>query len=154
GWLALLLIGSGAGIVYWLSSTPLEAWLGNGPFGDNRKHPPQQEPKQASYRLLGLFAGTTVHAETHPHYRPNAKLYSGDSVPYVVRTANPRIRIEPHLPGLLGTREGGSIRAECCLRSTETLYQHGPSLMAPEIMETDLPTTRAVTPVAQIAQPG
>src|SRR5690606_36770556 len=86
--------------------------------------------------------------------RPNAKLDSGDSVPYVVRTANTRIRIETHLPGLLGTREGGSIRAECCLRSTETLYQHGPSLMAPEIMETDLPTTRAVTPVAQIAQPG
>src|SRR5690606_6311020 len=81
GWLALLLIGSGAGIVYWLSSTPLEDWLGNGPFGDNRKHPHLQEPKEAFYRLLGLFAGPTVQVETNPDYRPNAKLDSGDSVP-------------------------------------------------------------------------
>ncbi|MGP0174925.1 toxin VasX [Pseudomonas sp. NCHU5208] len=154
GWLALLLIGSGAGIVYWLSSTPLEDWLGNGPFGDNRKHPHLLEPKEAFYRLLGLFAGPTVKVETNPDYRPDAKLDSSDSVPYVVRTANTRIRIETHLPGLLGTREGGSIRAECRLRSTETLYQHGPTIMAPEIMETDIPTTRAVTPLAQIAWPG
>lgn len=154
GWLALLLIGSGAGIVYWLSSTPLEDWLGNGPFGDNRKHPHLQEPKEAFYRLLGLFAGPTVQVETNPDYRPNAKLDSGDSVPYVVRTANTRIRIETHLPGLLGTREGGSIRAECRLRSTETLYQHGPTIMAPEIMETDLPTTHSVEPLAQFPMPG
>lgn len=154
GWLALLLIGSGAGIVYWLSSTPLEDWLGNGPFGDNRKHPHLQEPKEAFYRLLGLFAGPTVKVETNPAYTPGAKLDNSDPTPHVVRTANTVIRIETHLPGLLGTQEGGSIRAECRLRSTETLYQHGPTVMAPDIMETDLPTTQAVTPLAQIAWPG
>lgn len=154
GWLALLLIGTGAGIVYWLSSTPLEDWLGNGPFSDNRKHPHLQEPKEAFYRLLGLFAGPTVKVETNPDYVPDAKLDSNDPRPHVVRTANTVIRIETHLPGLLGTQEGGSIRAECRLRSTETLYQHGPTIMAPEIMETDIPTTHSVEPLAQFPMPG
>lgn len=154
GWVALLLIGTGAGIVYWLSSTLLEDWLGNGPFSDDRKHPHLQEPKEAFYRLLGLFAGPTVKVETNPDYVPGAKLDSNDPVPHVVRTANTVIRIETHLPGLLGTQEGGSIRAECRMRSTETLYQHGPTIMAPEIMETDLPTTQAFTPLAQVAWPG
>lgn len=154
GWLALLLIGTGAGIVYWLSSTPLEDWLGNGPFGDSRNHPHLQEPKEAFYRLLGLFAGPTVKVETNPDYIRGAKLSSHDPIPYVVRTANTVIRIETHLPGLLGVQEGGSIRAACRLRSTETLYDETYNLMAPDTLETDLTTIEAVTPVAQIAQPG
>ncbi|MCQ3013920.1 hypothetical protein NLO86_27430, partial [Pseudomonas savastanoi] len=35
GWAALLLIGMGVGLVIIMSSTPLEFWLANGPFGES-----------------------------------------------------------------------------------------------------------------------
>jgi hypothetical protein len=78
-----------------------------------------------------------------------------DPVPYAVRKANTVIRIETHLPGLLGSQEGASIRAECRLHSTETVYQRGNPPMTEPVLATDLPKTiRTVTPAAQIAWPG
>lgn len=155
GWVALLLIGTGAGVVYWLSSTPLEDWLGNGPFSDSTKHPHLLDPDEAFYRLIGLFAGPTIKVETNPLYNPDAKLLMHDPVPYAVRKANTVIRIETHLPGLLGSQEGASIRAECRLHSTETVYQRGNPPMTEPVLATDLPKTiRTVTPAAQIAWPG
>lgn len=155
GWVALLLIGTGAGVVHWLSSTPLEDWLGNGPLGDNNKHPHLLDPDEAFYRLIGLFAGPTIKVETNPLYDPNAKLLMHDAVPYAVRKANTVIRIETHLPGLLGNQEGASILAECRLHRTETLYQRGNPPMTELVVETNLPKTiRKVTPDAQIAWPG
>lgn len=155
GWVALLLIGTGAGVVYWLSNTPLEDWLGNGPFGDNTRHPHLLDPDEAFYRLIGLFAGPTIKVETNPLYNPDAKLLMHDPVPYAVRKANTVIRIETHLPGLLGSQEGASIRAECRLHSTETVYQRGNPPMTEPVLATDLrKTTRTVIPAAQIAWPG
>ncbi|WP_193074210.1 toxin VasX [Pseudomonas sp. FME51] len=145
GWAALLLIGTGAGIVYWLSSTPLEDWLGNGPFGDNTKYPHLQNPDEAFYRLLGLFAGPTVRIETNPLYDPNAKLLANDPVPYVVKSANTVICIDTHLPGLLGSKEGGSVRAECFLHRIEIPHIRG---YAPR---RDIQT---IEPSAQITWPG
>ena len=102
----------------------------------------------------GNLRDSSLHHEWRVRAQLRLALDTGDPVPHAVRTANTVIRIETHLPGLLGTQEGGSICAECRLRSTETLYQHGPTIMAPDIMETDLPTTQTVTPLAQIAWPG
>src|SRR5690606_26699197 len=97
GWVALLLIGRCARVV---------DWLGNGPFSDSTKHPHLLDPDEAFYRLLGLFAGPTIKVETNPLYDPDAKLLMHDPVPYAVRKANTVIRIETHLPGLLGSQEG------------------------------------------------
>src|SRR5690606_28233047 len=54
-----------------------------------------------------------------------------------------------------GSQEGASIRAECRLRSTETVYQRGNPPMTEPVLATDLrKTNRTVTPAAQIAWPG
>src|SRR5690606_31126628 len=119
------------------------------------KHPHLLDPNEAFYRLIGLFAGPTIKVETNPLYNPDAKLLMHDPVPYAVRKANTVIRIETHLPGLLGSQEGASIRAECRLHSTETVHQRGNPPMTEPVLATDMrKTTRTVIPAAQIAWPG
>ncbi|PAU60431.1 toxin VasX [Pseudomonas indica] len=123
GWIALLLVCIGAGLVYLLSSSPIEDWLANGPFGDSRtnNYPHLRDPQEAFYRLVGLFAGIRISSGRNPAFDPNAKLSSHDTVPYRVRTANSLVRIESNLPGLLSSLGNVNINALCRLRSVETV---------------------------------
>ncbi|WP_165676040.1 hypothetical protein [Metapseudomonas otitidis] len=153
GILALALIVGGAALVYWLSNTPLEDWLVCGPFGSNREHPHLQDPQQAFYRLLGLFAGPFVQALPNPHFQRNAKLDPRDPIPYAVRSSNTLLRIETALPGLLSTSEGLAMRVECWLRATE--YARHPSYnLALDAVESESHTLHLVTPAAKVTWPG
>lgn len=119
GWVALALIVAGAGLAWWLSSTPLEDWLLNGPFGESGGLPHMHDPKEAFYRLLGLFADLRIMIGSNPSYEANAKLDAQAALPYQVRSANTLIRIESNLPGLVGNLGALAIRAECRLRTTD-----------------------------------
>ncbi|PUA44855.1 hypothetical protein C5U62_15870 [Pseudomonas protegens] len=122
-WVALLLIGIGAGLVLWLSSTPLEDWLNAGPFGTKGADTQHlQDPQEAFYRLLGVFAGINISIVRNPLFEPNAKLDGREEVPYSVRTANTLIRIESRLPGLLGSLGSVDIEADCRLCEAITRY--------------------------------
>ncbi|WP_322740736.1 toxin VasX [Pseudomonas saponiphila] len=122
-WVALLLIGIGAGLVLWLSSTPLEDWLNAGPFGTKDADTQHlQDPQEAFYRLLGVFAGINISIVRNPLFEPNAKLDVREEVPYSVRTANTLIRIESRLPGLLGSLGSVDIEADCRLCEVITHY--------------------------------
>jgi hypothetical protein len=60
---ALLLIVLGAGLVFWLSSTQLEDWLENGPFGEKKLDYLAGDAQEAFYRLVGIFAGIRIAIE-------------------------------------------------------------------------------------------
>lgn len=123
GWAALLLLGIGVGLVYLFSSSPLEDWLGNGPFADSPQAP-LNDSEEAFYRLLGLLTGITIRIESNPYYERNAKLDINETLPYKIRNAPSRIRVESNLPGLLGNLGEMTTRIECRLR-THTAYPHG-----------------------------
>ncbi|WDG81644.1 hypothetical protein PUP68_31505 [Pseudomonas chlororaphis] len=127
GWLALLLIGAGAGLVLWLSSTPLEDWLANGPFGSEGGSAAQHllDPQEALYRLIGLLAGIGIKIDKNPLYQADAKLDPNGKYPFPVRTANTVIRIESRLPGLLGSIGSLGIQADCRLCEVVTTYFRG-----------------------------
>lgn len=124
GWVALLLTSIGAGLVLWLSSTPLEDWLNVGPFGsqDGSTNHHLQDPQEAFYRLLGVLAGISIAVGHNPLFEPNAKLDAREEVPHSVRSADTLIRIESRLPGLLGSLGGVDIEADCRLCETVTYY--------------------------------
>ncbi|BBN57950.1 hypothetical protein TRE132_60750 [Pseudomonas chlororaphis subsp. aurantiaca] len=122
GWLSLLLIGIGAGLVLWLSSTPLEDWLANGPFGVGGGSAAQHllDPQEAFYRLIGLLAGINISVSRNPAYQPGAKLDLNAEVPYEVRSADTLIRFESLLPGLIANWGSVSITADCRLAELTT----------------------------------
>lgn len=130
GWLALLLIGTGAGLVLWLSSTPLEDWLLNGPFAsegeDNAKH--LKDSQEAFYRLIGLLSGIGISVKQNTLFDPNSKLDIHSENPFEVRSANTLIRIESRLPGLIGSIGSIGIQAECRMREVVTTNFRGSPL--------------------------
>jgi len=122
GWTALLLILAGAGSAYLLSSTPLEDWLKRGPFGADvsRLGAHLQEPKQAFYYLVSLFADLRIAIERNPHHESNPKISFPEDgkLAYDVRKANIRIRIESNLPGLLASFGHLSLKVDYRLEET------------------------------------
>lgn len=148
GWLGLLLVGIGAGLVYMLSSTPLQDWLSNGPFGEGggEKTAHLRRPDEAFYRLVGVLADIRIAIQPNPLFEPTAKLDINEQTPFSVRQANTIIRLESALPGLLANLGSVAIRAECRLRPLHTVNVKGePAFTRP------LPATTAVPqlPVAQ-----
>ncbi|WP_117147860.1 toxin VasX [Pseudomonas amygdali] len=127
GWAALLLIGVGVGVVILLSSTPLESWLANGPFGESHSIDRYlQEPSEAFYRLTSLLAGISISIEKNPVYEPQAAFYPRTEIPHAIRSADTIIRLQSRLPGLIGSLENLSIHAVCKLcRITERANNQG-----------------------------
>ncbi|WP_257110775.1 toxin VasX [Pseudomonas ficuserectae] len=127
GWAALLLIGVGVGVVILLSSTPLESWLANGPFGESHSIDRYlQEPSEAFYRLTSLLAGISISIEKKPVYEPQAAFYPRTEIPHAIRSADTIIRLQSRLPGLIGSLENLSIHAVCKLcRITERANNQG-----------------------------
>lgn len=116
GWLALLLLSIGIGLVLILSATPLETWLKSGPFGKaDTIDQHLQDPTEALYRLISLLAGIRISISKNPVYEPQAKLNFRAEIPQSIRSADTIIRIESRLPGLIGSLDGLSINADCRL---------------------------------------
>ncbi|WP_122224141.1 hypothetical protein [Pseudomonas syringae group genomosp. 3] len=114
GWAALLLMGVGVGLVILLSSTPLESWLANGPFGESHSIDRYlQDPSEAFYRLTSLLAGISISIERNPAYEQQAKFDSRSEIPHAIRSADTIIRLESRLPGLIGSLDSLSVQAEC-----------------------------------------
>lgn len=150
GWLALLLIVGGAGLVFWLNSTPLQTWLENGPFAESNsiaRH--LQDPKEAFYRLISLLAGISIDIQRNPAYELEPKLDLHAEVPYRVRTSNTLIRLKSYLPGMIGSLGTIDIQADCrvCL-----LTQSSNNQGVPYTSESELPQT-SEKPVAQRLYP-
>ncbi|WP_426142624.1 hypothetical protein [Pseudomonas sp. DWP3-1-2] len=122
GWASLLLIVTGAGVAYWLSSKPIEDWLKKGPFGDDPHNaaPHLQEPEIAFYYLVSQFANIRIGIDRNPEYVPDGMLDFRATVPFEVRDANTRIRIESNIPGLVRTFVGVSV--SFVLNRTESFY--------------------------------
>ncbi len=148
GWLCLLLVGIGAGLVYTLSSTPLQDWLSNGPFGGGGGATTAHllQPDEAFYRLVGVLANIRITIQPNPSFEVTAKLDVNEVIPFNVRQANTLIRLESALPGLLANLGNVAIRAECRLRPVHTVNAKG----EPAYTQT-LPATRepAQAPLAQ-----
>ncbi|MDU8497943.1 toxin VasX [Pseudomonas syringae] len=127
GWAALLLIGVGVGVVILLSSTPLESWLANGPFGESNSIDRYlQEPSEAFYRLTSLLAGISISIEKNPVYEPQAAFDPRTEIPHAIRSADTIIRLQSRLPGLIGSLDNLSIQAVCKLcRITERANNQG-----------------------------
>ncbi|MEE4879829.1 hypothetical protein V2K16_23255, partial [Pseudomonas alliivorans] len=116
GWIALLLIGVGVTQVLMQTSSPMETWLKNGPFGESHsKAEHLQEPLEAFYRLISLLAGISITTGKNPVYEPQARLNFRADIPHAIRSANTIVRIESRLPGLMGRLDSLSINAECKL---------------------------------------
>ncbi|UXJ52215.1 hypothetical protein [Pseudomonas citronellolis] len=127
GWLCLLLVGAGAGLVYALSSTPLQDWLSNGPFGEGQgeKAAHLLNSDEAFYRLVGVLANIRISIQPNPRFEPAAKLDVNEPIPFRVRQANTLIRLESALPGLLANLGNVDIHAECRLRPVHTVNVKG-----------------------------
>ncbi|WP_235814807.1 hypothetical protein [Pseudomonas syringae group genomosp. 3] len=127
GWAALLLIGVGVGLVILLSSTPLESWLANGPFGESHSIDRYlQDPLEAFYRLTSLLAGISISIEKNPVYEQHATFDTHANIPHAIRSADTIIRLQSRLPGLIGSLDSLSIQADCRLcRVTERVSIQG-----------------------------
>ncbi len=125
GWIALLLLGVGITQVLRQTSSPMETWLKNGPFGESHlkgKH--LQDPLEAFYRLISLLAGISITIEKNPAYEPQAKFNFRAEIPQAIRSANTIVRIESRLPGLIGSFDDLNINAECRLRCTNGRFDN------------------------------
>jgi hypothetical protein len=121
GWISLILISVGAGITYWLSSNAVEDWLSAGPFGpfsDRISH--LQDPEQAFYYLVSLFADIRISSRPNPDHEFAPKINDWNPVPLDVRKANTCILIESNLPGLLSQELNTLV--ECRQQLTEAHY--------------------------------
>lgn len=127
GWVALIMIVAGAGVAYWLTSSPVEDWMANGPFGTGDKVATAhlRDPQEAFYRLLGLFAGIRIEVGPNPDYNPKAKLDATSVLPYSILTATTRVRIESNLPGLVAQLGSLNLKSEVRLRTTISTSSHG-----------------------------
>lgn len=128
-WATLLLILAGAALVWWLDDSPIEEWLANGPFGSNRSAKVPHlwnDPQEAFYRLVSLFAGIRVSIGTNPEQtRFSGAMGLLDPAEYrSMRRANTRVRIESNLPGLATTLGSANIRAHSQLRSSSHHLSH------------------------------
>ena len=148
GWAALMLIVSGAGVVYWLSSAPIEDWMTNGPFGDNESPTTAylRDPQEAFYRLLGLFAGIQIQVRQSPDYDPNAKLDAHAEIPYSVSSADTMVRIESSLPGLVNELGSFNFKTESRLRTTTSIPIRTGNRLVSQV-------GRRISPVAQRVWP-
>ncbi|WP_440784459.1 toxin VasX [Pseudomonas syringae] len=116
-WIALLLVGAGIGLVVALSSTPMESWMANGPFGEsNQSNNYLQDPIEAFYRLISLLADIRITVSKNPFYDPQAKFDTRAEIPHAIRSSDTIIRLDSRLPGLIGKLESLSIKAECRLQ--------------------------------------
>ncbi|RMR33610.1 Transposase, partial [Pseudomonas syringae pv. coriandricola] len=114
GWTALLLITVGVGLVIVMSSTPLESWLANGPFGEPHSIDRYlQDPAEAFYRLTSLLAGISISIEKNPAYEQHATFNTRADIHHAIRSADTIIRLQSRLPGLIGRLDSLSIQAEC-----------------------------------------
>jgi len=121
GWVSLILISVGAGIAYWLSSNAVEDWLSAGPFGPaSERIPHLQDPQQAFYYLISLFADIRITIGSNPDHEFAPKINDGNPVPFSVRKANTCILIESNLPGLLSQELHTLV--ECRQQVTEAHY--------------------------------
>ncbi|MEH6491695.1 hypothetical protein [Halopseudomonas sp.] len=124
GLAALVLVLVGAGLVFWLSSTELEDWLENGPFGEKQTPYLVKDGQEALYRLASIFAGIRIAIENNPLYEPDAKIdINQDACLAKLVTANTRISISSNLPGLLGHLGNTAIEPHCRLRVSEVRYR-------------------------------
>ncbi|WP_017709162.1 hypothetical protein [Pseudomonas syringae] len=122
GWAALLLIGMGISVAVMLSSTPLESWLANGPFGESNSIDLYlQDSSEALYRLISLLAGISITIDKNPDHETQATFDFRAEVPHAIRSADTVIRLESHLPGLIGALDSLSIRAECRLNKVSAI---------------------------------
>jgi hypothetical protein len=150
GWVALILIAVGAGIAYALSSTPIEDWLQKGPFGRDSYGVAQylQDPNQAFYRLTSLLANVRIRIDRNPDFLPDAKIDSHDTVPFLIRSTNTRIRIESNLAGLIRSPH----EIETCfflkLKSFEVHFETASERTRTESFKTD------ISPLAHRLWPG
>jgi hypothetical protein len=122
-WATLLLILAGAALVWWLDDSPIEEWLTNGPFGSNRSAKVPHlwnDPQEAFYRLVSLFAGIRISIGANPEQaRFSGAMGLLDPAEYhAMRRANSRVRIESNLPGLAATLGSANIQAVSQLRSS------------------------------------
>lgn len=125
GWVALLLIGAGVIQVLMQTSSPMETWLKNGPFGESHSEGEHlQDPLEAFYRLISLLAGISITIEKNPVYESQAKFNFRAEVPQAIRSANTTVRIESRLPGLIGSFDSLNINAECRLRCTNGRFDN------------------------------
>lgn len=125
GWITLILISIGAGLVYWLSSKPIEDWLSAGPFGPNNARAPHlQAPEQAFYYLVSLIADIRITIERNPEYSFPAYSEHYNPIPKRVREADTRIRIESNLPGLLTGLGDLSTKASCALKMVRRFHDN------------------------------
>lgn len=121
GWVALILILIGAGLVWWLTGKPIEEWLVNGPFG-TRVHSDNKhllDPQSSFYYLISLFADIRINIGTNPEFLPNAKHDIHAKTPFQVMSSNTCIRIESNLPGLITNLGTININAHCQLNTFE-----------------------------------
>ncbi|PWE40695.1 hypothetical protein C9I50_15100 [Pseudomonas prosekii] len=121
GWVALILILIGAGIVWWLTDKPIEEWLVNGPFG-TQAHSDNVHllnPQIGFYYLISLFADIRITIGTNPEFVPDAKHDIHAKTPFQVISSNTSIRIESNLPGLITSLGTLNINAHCRLNTFE-----------------------------------
>ncbi|SDX79022.1 hypothetical protein SAMN05444064_1503 [Pseudomonas syringae] len=150
GWVALLLIAMGVGMVTLLSSTPLELWLANGPFGKSDSIDLYlQDPTEAFYRLMSMLAAISISVEKNPAYELQAKFDPHAELSHAIRSADTVIRLESRLPGFIGNLDSLTIKNECRLRHmTERTNNQG----IPYRAESEI-GDRPETPKAQRLQP-
>ncbi|MCQ2994125.1 hypothetical protein NLO95_08350 [Pseudomonas syringae] len=124
GWISLFLIVVGVLVVYLLSSSSLKDWLKKGPFGTDPHNIAEHlsDPQRAFHYLVSLLANIRISIDRNPDFKPNAKLDFRDSVPFEVRSANTRIRIESNLSGLMSGLGQPGIAAFCALERVESFY--------------------------------
>lgn len=127
GWACLIMITLGAGVVYLLSSKPIDDWLQRGPFGEDPDGVAAhlQEPESAFYYLVSLFANIRIHIGRNPEFVPQAKINYRDTVPFAIRSADTRIRIESNLTGLFGDLSHLETQALLNLKTFEVFFDTG-----------------------------
>lgn len=125
GWACLLLIGIGAAWVFMFSSSSVEDWLRKGPFGDDPYNMAEhlRDPQTAFYYLVSLLANIRIGIDCNPDFKPDAKLDFRDTVPFEVRSANTRIRIESNLSWLFGGPSSLNTKALLNLKSFEVYFE-------------------------------
>jgi hypothetical protein len=123
-WVCLAVVTSGAALIYLLSSSQLEDWLKKGPFGADPYHVAEhlRDPQSAFYYLINLLADIRISIDRNPEYKPDAKHDPYDAVPFAVRDANSRIRIQSNLAGFISRLDKPGIKAFCALERIESLY--------------------------------
>ncbi|MEO4048563.1 toxin VasX [Pseudomonas sp. CAU 1711] len=129
GWVTLVLILAGAGLVWWLDDSPIEEWLTNGPFGANREADVRHlwdDPQESFYRLASLFAGIRISIGSNPEQaRHNGAMGLLDPAAYhLMRRANLLVRIESNLPGLAASLGSANITAASQLRTSTHRLSH------------------------------